>query len=112
MAKVYALHEITLKPGVNAQDFERFLTELLAAMPLSGVTNHLVKGDRGKRAGQYALLSEYDSEETRNRYYPTEGSQGEGMEAPTQEVMEKWASFSPTALGDPETYTDYVAVEQ
>jgi hypothetical protein len=112
MAKVYAIHEITLNPGANAQDFEQFVTELFAAMRLSGVTAHLLKGDRGKRKGQYALLTEFDSVEVRNRYYPTEGSQGEGMEAPTQDVIDKWTSFSPTVLGDPELYTDYIAVEQ
>jgi len=112
VAKVYALHEIALNPGVNAEDFERFVTEQLAAMSLSGFTPHLLKGDRGKRAGQYALLTEFDSVEVRNRYYPTEGSQGEGMEAPTQDFIEKWASFSPTILGDPDLYTDYIAVEQ
>jgi len=112
MAKVYAIHEIALNPGVNAEDFERFLTELLAAMTPSGITNHLVKGDRGKRSGQYALLSEYDSVEVRDRFFPTEGSEGEGMEALTREVLEKFASFTSTELGDPDTYTDSVDVER
>jgi len=112
MAKVYAIHEVSLHPGVNEQDFERFITEQLAAMSLPGVTGHLLKGDRGKRAGQYALLTEFESVDVRNRYYPTEGSQGEGMPPPSQDVVDKLASLSPTVLGDPDLYTDYVEVDR
>lgn len=112
MAKVYAIHEIALKPGVNEQDFEQFVTRALGSAPVPGVTTHLLKGDRGKRKGQYALLTEFDSVDVRNQYYPTEGSEPVGMEAPSQDVIEKWSSLSPTVLGDPDLYTDYVEVDQ
>src|SRR5690349_19526911 len=70
MAKVFSLHEVELRPGVDPAELERvFAAEVAPSLPLPGFKARLLKGDRGVRAGKIHLLYEMD-EETRARYFP------------------------------------------
>lgn len=83
MGKIYGLHSLELRPGVDGDDFERFLTSSLGRLPsLPGWRIALLKGDRGDQVGQYLVLVEVDSSEARNRVSPGGGfdDTGEGRE--------------------------------
>ncbi len=114
MAKVHGIHEIVLKPGARGEDLERlFAQEVMAAPQPQGVRVHLWKGDRGKRAGQYALVFEIDSVEQRDRNYPTEESASDEVQriAEAQRAMvERWASLASLPDDEETGYTDYVTV--
>lgn len=76
MGRVLGIHRMVLKPGVDAQAFERFVIEKFAPIyhhyePRQAA--YLLKGDRGEATGQYALLIEIESVEARNDIYPVEG---------------------------------------
>ena len=116
MVKVHGVHEIVLKRGVSGEEFERYFTqEVLPAAQPSGVRVHLWKGDRGERAGQYALVIEIDSVETRDQHFPAEGGIGEEAQhvylpQGSRSLFEKWESFA-SAPGDEITpFTDYVTI--
>jgi hypothetical protein len=71
MPKLFGLHEIELQPGVEPDEYERFFAEEVAPkFELPGWNTHLLKGDRGERAGKYLVLLEIDSLEARDRYFP------------------------------------------
>src|SRR5712692_7358742 len=116
MLKVWGMHMITLRPGVKAADFEKFLTTDVAKMPMyAGWNVHLLKGERGERKGQYVVLFEIDSLEARNRYSPTpdkmspEADQFGKAHPELAGVFEKWGSLA-TVPGESTNYTDYVEV--
>src|SRR4029450_4529734 len=71
MAKIYGITPIELREGVKGEDFERFwLYEYGPQGQLLGWTSHLLKADRGERAGKYAVIWELPSVESRNRIVP------------------------------------------
>ena len=74
MTKSIRIFEYTLNPGVQPEEFERFVVEELTKAPLqSGVRIRFLKCDRdsqGERIGTYANELEFDSVEVRNRYFP------------------------------------------
>ncbi len=73
MAKIFGLHEIELRPDVDPEEYARYLVEEFATMPtMEGWNVHVMRGDRGVREGQFAVLFEIESEEARDRYFPTE----------------------------------------
>jgi hypothetical protein len=117
MARMIAIHEIELKPGVQAEELERFFRDEVAHVPLyPGWKTTLLKGDRGSRAGKYAVLFEIDSLEARNRYVPTEGADSEEAKQWQRNhpefgaLVAKWGSVA-TMVGEaPDAYTDYVEV--
>ena len=62
MSTVFGLHEIELQPGVDPEEYERFFAEEIAPSPeLPGWKTHLLKGDRGARAGKYLVLLEIEN---------------------------------------------------
>jgi hypothetical protein len=67
MPTVYGLHEIELQPGVEPDEYERFFAEELASPELPGWKVHLLKGDRGARAGKCLVPLEIESPEARDR---------------------------------------------
>ena len=111
MSKVFGMHMIALKPGVKAEDFERFVTEeVYPLLSLEGSENYLLKGDRGDREGKYLMVSEFESVEARDRYYPSPGEMSEELQQPLESwavASEKWATFA-TPMDS--IYTDYVVV--
>jgi hypothetical protein len=68
MAKVYEIADIELREGVKGEHFERFwLQEYGPQGRLIGWISHLVKADRGERAGKYRVIWEMPSVEWRDR---------------------------------------------
>ena len=115
MAKVLGIHTITLRPDVSEADFERYiLEEYLSSLPhFPGWKGQLLKGDRGERAGQYILVFEIDSVETRNQYYPAQGQMSEeaqafvqGLSSEAKAILDKWNTY----LGENDIHTDYIEV--
>jgi hypothetical protein len=112
MPKVFGIHELATKPGVNGAEFERFVTEeAFPAMRWPGTTFYLLKGDRGERNGQYLLVMEFESVEARNRLFPapdTTGAEVQQAIDSARGVFEKWASFGALPGSEGAIYTDYV----
>ena len=112
MAKVFGIHKVTLKPGVNGDDFEAFFRTSGSYVPISDDWKvYLVKGDRGDREGKYLLLFEINSVEARDRDAPADDSQevtpqSEGEEA----FFREWLTYA-RAVTDP-AFTDYVVVAE
>jgi hypothetical protein len=115
MARLFGIHEIELYSGVKPEDFERFvIEEVNRSQLLPGVTTHVLKGDRGDREGKYLVMLEFESTESRDRFFPTPGQVSEEAQRyleSTRAVGEKWATLG-TGPGTTTIYTDYVVVER
>lgn len=117
MTKVISIHEIELRPGVTAEEFERFLTaEYLpgvAPMPPGWSVTYL-KGDRAERAGKFAVLFEMDSVEVRDRFFPNSGELStelqywRGQRTAAQEALEDKMHILAAEIG--EIFTDYTVI--
>lgn len=113
MAKVLGMHTLELKPGCDPKEFEEFMRS--EALPVyrkvPGQTGHLLKGDRGERAGKYLLLVELESPERRDQIYPTEGGVADDVQqlmGDTQPLLDRLYVFVEN-FPDPK-YTDYEMV--
>ena len=114
MAKVYAIHPLELQPGVSGADLEQFLAGEGAVLLQTGPGKAtLVKGDRGARAGQYALLTEYDSVAARDQAYPVADvppeEQMSSIPEPMRSLAVRFLGMA-SGIGVPGSYTDYVVV--
>ena len=118
MPMVYGLHEIELQPGVEPEEYERvFAEEFSPSFTLPGWKTHLLKGERGERAGKYLILLEIESLEARDRYFPSPSEESEEFTRFLEQhpeaaaAFEKWQKMgrfgSKTDLS-----TDYVAVAE
>jgi hypothetical protein len=103
MSKVYGIHEIVLHPGVDEASFEQFCKE--SFYEAEGWKYTLLKGDRGQRAGKYAVLIEVESVETRDLSAPKANVQSDEVKRfneehkAEQEIWyKKWFSFTTTDL--------------
>ena len=111
MAKVFGMHMVALKPGVKAEDFEKFVKEeVYPTLELEGVESYLLKGDRGDREGKYLWVMEVESVEARDRLFPSPGESSEEVRQFFESyaaVSDKWGTFAtPVDV----IYTDYVVV--
>ena len=111
MSKAFGMHMIALKPGVKAEDFEKFVAEEVYPLPsLEGIESYLLKGDRGDREGKYLVVYEFESVEVRDRYFPSPGE----ISKETQQVFESWAAvfekWQTFATPLDVIYTDYIVV--
>ena len=111
MSKVFGMHMISLRPGVKAEDFEKFVLEEMYPVPnFEGWKEYLLKGDRGDREGKYLWMIEIESVETRDRVFPAPGELSKEaqqfLEAQAA-VFEKWATMA-TAMDS--ISTDYVVI--
>jgi hypothetical protein len=118
MPKVYGLHEIELQPGVEPDEYERFFTEEIARSPMvPGWKVHLLKGDRGARAGKFLVLLEIESLESRDRYFPRPGEESEQytqffeQHPEAASAFEKWQKLGPFG-SETDVSTDYVVVAE
>lgn len=111
--EVIAARPLTLRAGVDAADFEQFARTRynpgwLGVTP--GMNVVIMKADRGSRKGEYVLAFIFDSAQTRNAYFPQEGSEGtETFQAYIRQVQD----LSDELLQYVEevgTYTDFVAL--
>jgi len=111
MSKVFGMHMIALRPGVKAEDFEKFVTEeVYPLLSRAGLEVYLLKGDRGDREGKYLVMWEFESVEARDRLSPSPGQMSEEAQQlfePFAPVFEKWETFA-TPLDT--ICTDYVVV--
>lgn len=74
MAKVFGYTPVELLEGVTGEAFEAFwLNEYAPLGDLIGWTSHLLKADRGERAGKYAVIWEMPSIEARDRIVKDSG---------------------------------------
>jgi hypothetical protein len=118
LARVIGIHNLALRPDVRADAFESFIAE-----------NHhriedypdwkfrLLKGERGNRLDQYAVLMEIASLAALHAFYPdadiatAEAAVFAKAYRDTKQMYEEWkqlASFS----GSPQIYTDYLSVAE
>jgi hypothetical protein len=114
MPKVFAQHEIELRPGVSEEEFETFFATEIGSSPIyPGWWAQLLKADRGERAGKYLVIFEIESIEMRDRYFPTAGERSEEAGQFTQQhpeiaaMFEKWGTL---ASPPGQVYTDYIVV--
>jgi hypothetical protein len=113
MAKVLGIREVELNPGVSAEEFERFAVDAVARVPQgSGLRIYVVKGDRGDKAGTYLWITEIDSVEVRDRYWPAPDQPSEeGVKlSPPADVMEQWQRLVAPGTAGTYGFTDYVEV--
>jgi hypothetical protein len=118
MPKVFGLHEIELQPGVDPEEYERFFAEEIAPSPeLPGWKTHLLKGERGARAGKYLVLLEIENLESRDRYFPRPGEESEEFTRFFEQhpeaaaALEKWQKLGPFG-SETDISTDYVTIAE
>ena len=112
MARLLGIHEIQLVEGADAVEFERLFTEGAAQLDLAGWKTRLLRGDRGERAGKYAILYEIESPEARDRYFPAQGQwseEGERYQAEHPAEADFWQRLQ-AFYSDSEVVTDYLVV--
>jgi hypothetical protein len=114
MPRVYGLHMVELRPGKTPEAFERFvIDEYLPALAevfkaLSGIQVRLLRCNRGVDMGKYLFMFEFESEETRDRYFPAPETPGEELKRfiePLRPLTTRWEAFSKR------TKNDYVVIE-
>ncbi len=113
MSKVYGMHRLTLKPGADAEEFERVVQECYPALDrIPDMRWRLLKGYEGDRQGKYLALYEFDSVERLRSYIPVHMGEGseefEAMLDPIRPDLERIAGFL-VSISDP-ACTDYVVV--
>ena len=82
------LGTVTLKDSTKVEEFEEFIEKEyhpFTANNFPGMRWVILKCDRGQTKDDYLLMGIFDSEETRTRYYPTEGG---GLSEEKQKVWE------------------------
>ena len=113
MSKVFALHYFELKPDVTTEALEQFL----ASNPfptLPGWKSYYVRGERGERAGKYAILHEFDSAEIRDRYFPNADGvpnaefQSLLSDPKMQSLRGEWSKLATSMMQA--IYTDYAVI--
>lgn len=110
MARVIRIFEYTLNPGVQAEEFERFVTEDLTKAPLaSGIMRmRFLKCDRdsqGDLVGTYANELEFESVEVRDRYFPKDFKGSPEFDDWWAEHGTLWAKYHAMVDG---RYLDYI----
>ena len=116
MAKVLGMHAIELKPGCDANEFEQFIVKEVIPVyqNVPGQIVHLLKGDRGERAGKYLVLIELESVERRDHIYPPADAGGgvaEDVQQLIGDVDPLWEKLSGFVEQFPDDkFTDYVMV--
>jgi hypothetical protein len=113
MPKVFGLREVELQPGVEPEEYERFFAEEIATLPqLPGWKAHLLKGDRGARAGKLLILFEVDSVEARDRYFPGANEESEEWHRFLAQHPETAAAWEKSGISENDIWTDYVTVAE
>ena len=112
MTRLVCIHEVKLAEGADAVEFERSFTDFITQPEFVGWKTRLLRGDRGERAGKYAILHEIDSPEARDRYFPADGEQSEEFDRLVAEHPESAEMGHRTYafLTDSEVVADYLVV--
>src|SRR5215211_3637850 len=112
-----ACTKLSPQPGVEPDDYERFFAEEIATVVLPGWKTHLLKGDRGERAGKYLVLLEIESLEARDRYFPRPARSRRSSLSSSNSTQKrprhsrngrKWAH----SVRSPDISSDYVVVAE
>jgi hypothetical protein len=103
MPRIVGIHHLELKPGVEAQEFERFFRDkwLVDTSGLPGMTTSLLKGDKGKRDGKYLMMFEFDNPDSRDQLFVDEAKA-------TEEVKRLWQRWKELVTFVSSEFTDYV----
>jgi len=108
MAKVFGIHELELRPGVTAEEFEQFMADAIPKWPqVEGFTTSVAKGDRGVHAGKYILVFEVESTEARDRAFPTSGTPSEEVQRASESAAAMFEKMDSLCSS---TFTDYVVI--
>ena len=93
MAKVFSVVPLELHPGVKGEDFVKFWIEEYAPLGQRlGWESHVLKGDNGERVGQYAVIWEMPSVESRDRIMQRDGqltAEGQRLLEPDFQTLNK-----------------------
>ncbi|ACX87309.1 hypothetical protein F6Q07_00245 [Pectobacterium parmentieri] len=118
IARVIGIHNLALRPNVQAETFETFIAQNHhRIVDYPDWKFRLLKGERGNRLDQYVVLMEITSLDALNTFYPEadiatkEAAMFAKAHQDTKQMYEEWkqlASFS----GSPQVYTDYLAIAQ
>jgi len=118
VARVIGIHNLALRPDVQAQTFETFIANNHhRIVDYPDWKFRLLKGERGNRLDQYVVLMEIASLEALDVFYPEpdiatdQAAVFAQANRDTKQMYEEWkqlASFS----GSPQIYTDYLSVAQ
>jgi hypothetical protein len=113
MSKVFGVREIELQPEVDPEEYERFFAEEIASLPeIPGWKTHLLRGDRGARAGKFLILFEIESLEARDRFFPGPNQESEEWRRYLEQHPEVAAAWDKSGMSEADIWTDYVtAVE-
>jgi hypothetical protein len=104
MSKVFGIHTIELRPGVKAEDFERFVIEHFYSLSVEGGEIYVAIGDKGKRVGEYVLVWVFDSVEARDRFAGAPGSLAPEFSEEDKQKLAKYRTFCTWS------FTDYVVL--
>ena len=117
---VVAVRDVTLKEGVTPGDFEKFAIEEFTPVfeqQVPGVKAYIMKGNRGDKKGSYSYVLIFDSENTRDFYYPFEHGGEESVPAtseqlwlPAREAIYTELVKYVDGIGETEGYTDYLVL--
>lgn len=113
--RLLGIHHISLKDGVTAEDFERFVAEdwqPVMSERIPGVHIMILKGERNASGGEYLMVWDVQTVGVRDRYFPTPDSASAAFTAINQACGEAC-----TALGEQlnnmteeTSYADYVEI--
>lgn len=96
MSRHLSIHEIDIDERQQAELELFFRSELCQFDGLKGWNFTLLKGSRGCRTGQYAVLIEIDNIEALNRYTPQDGVPTDEMLLAKDihfEIFKKWENL-------------------
>jgi hypothetical protein len=71
---------------------------------------HLLKGDRGARAGEFLILFEMDSVEARDRFFPGPNQESEEWRRYLEQHPEVVAAWDKLGISEADIWTDYITV--
>lgn len=106
-------YTFTLNPDVTMNQFldfyiNKYIPEYEKNYP--GVKEYVIWGDRGEKKNQMGTITVFESIAVRDKYYPTEGSEGSDVAMAAQEKMKALNDeFGKFYIGEGvRTYTDWI----
>jgi hypothetical protein len=118
--KIMAFRKLTLLPNTDTTELEQFASEQLTPTfkQVPGVESYIIKGQRGDHKEQYVHLLIFDSQRTRDFYFPFEHS---GESEIKEEALSLWRPGQiilldslpkyTEPLQEESGYTDYIFIE-
>lgn len=108
MAPVVGIVTLELNPGVTDAQVRELAADTVREFKVSGVVDaRLAKADRGDRDGKYVFVWEFESVETRNRYWPGGKASDEWrqkIEGAPAAILERYSRMFAIS------FTDYVVL--